>query len=85
MFSNISFLIETGPYGLIICPSRELAKQTCDIVQYYCDALFKAGLPMLRPLLCMGGIQMRDQRDAIKRGVHILVSTPGKTMFKNRN
>lgn len=67
-----------GPYGLIICPSRELAKQTCEIVQYYCDALFKSGLPLIRPLLCTGGIQMRDQREAFKLGVHILIATPGR-------
>lgn len=31
-----------GPVGLIICPSRELARQTYDIVLEYTDAL-KAG------------------------------------------
>ena len=31
-----------GPVGLIMCPSRELARQTFDIVLEYTDAL-KAG------------------------------------------
>lgn len=75
---KLKFQNYEGPYGLIICPSRELAKQTCEIVQYYSDALFNSGLPLLRSLLCTGGIQMRDQRDALKRGVHILVATPGR-------
>lgn len=75
---KLRFQSDEGPYGLIICPSRELAKQTCEIVQYYCDALFAAGLPLLRPLLCTGGMQVRDQREAFKRGVHILIATPGR-------
>eukprot|EP00958_Prasinococcus_capsulatus_P026386 scaffold4781_cov339-Prasinococcus_capsulatus_cf.AAC.3 len=28
-----------GPFGLIVCPSRELARQTHDVVQHFCDAL----------------------------------------------
>ena len=28
-----------GPVGIIICPSRELARQTFDIVEEYCAAL----------------------------------------------
>ena len=75
---KLRFESNEGPYGLIICPSRELAKQTCEIIQYYCDALFNSGLPMLRPLLCTGGIQMKEQRDAFKRGIHILIATPGR-------
>ncbi|KAK4336807.1 hypothetical protein RND71_044029 [Anisodus tanguticus] len=67
-----------GPYGLIICPSRELAKQTFEIIQYFCDALFDAGFPMLKPILCIGGMQIREQKERFKRGIHIMVATPGR-------
>ena len=61
------------------------------------DSLERHGEPRLRTLLCMGGVDMKDQvcgrqsclvprprrRDVLQssvlsRGVHIVVSTPGK-------
>jgi ATP-dependent RNA helicase DDX41 len=32
-----------GPFGLIICPSRELANQTYGVITYYASALEKDG------------------------------------------
>lgn len=69
-----------GPYGLIICPSRELAKQTNDIVSYFCRSLEGNGYPPLRCSLCIGGMAFNEQLDAIKRGVHIITATPGRLM-----
>lgn len=60
-----------GPFGLIICPSRELAKQTYEVIQYYSDKLAQAGFPQLRSLLCIGGVSMRDQEQTIRNGVRI--------------
>ena len=57
-----------GPVGLIVCPSRELARQTHEVVMGYIDSLKKDGLPELRALLAMGGIDMREQV------CHVLVS-----------
>lgn len=71
---------EEGPYGLIICPSRELAKQTYEILCYYGQCLANDGLPDLRCCLCIGGTSIRDQLEIIKRGVHIMVATPGRLM-----
>ncbi|KAF5181764.1 Atp-dependent rna helicase abstrakt [Thalictrum thalictroides] len=67
-----------GPFGLVICPSRELAKQTYDVVEEFLVPLRKAGFPDIRPLLCIGGIDMRSQLEVIKKGVHIVVATPGR-------
>ncbi|KAI8534802.1 hypothetical protein RHMOL_Rhmol10G0125300 [Rhododendron molle] len=36
------------------------------------------GVPELRPLLCMGGVDMQSQLEVVKRGVHIVVATPGR-------
>ncbi|KAL5831935.1 hypothetical protein ACOSQ4_017289 [Xanthoceras sorbifolium] len=60
-----------GPFCLIICPSRELAMQTYEVVE-------QAAYPELRPLLCIGGVGMRSQLEVVNKGVHIVVATPGR-------
>jgi len=68
-----------GPLGLLLCPSRELAKQTYDIVRHYFRYIRKrGGGPDLRAMLSIGGISSRDQYEAVDRGVHICVATPGR-------
>ncbi|CAH8356242.1 unnamed protein product [Eruca vesicaria subsp. sativa] len=67
-----------GPIGLIICPSRELARQTYEVIQQFLAPLVEAGHVSLRSLLCIGGVDMRSQMDVVKRGVHIVVATPGR-------
>ncbi|KAL6776987.1 hypothetical protein ACKKBF_B19755 [Auxenochlorella protothecoides x Auxenochlorella symbiontica] len=67
-----------GPIGMVICPSRELARQTYDIVVAYSEALRADGAPELRTLLTIGGVDMKSQGDAIRAGVHMVVATPGR-------
>ncbi|KAG8379778.1 hypothetical protein BUALT_Bualt07G0125900 [Buddleja alternifolia] len=67
-----------GPFGLIVCPSRELARQTYEVVEEFLEPMKQAGYPELRPLLCIGGVDMKTQLDVVKRGVHIVVATPGR-------
>jgi ATP-dependent RNA helicase DDX41 len=67
-----------GPFGMIICPSRELAKQTYDVIEQFLLPLKDAGYPEIRPLLCIGGVDMRTQLDVLKKGIHIVVATPGR-------
>ncbi|KAK9748807.1 hypothetical protein RND81_02G082400 [Saponaria officinalis] len=67
-----------GPFGLIVCPSRELARQTYEVLEHFLAPLGDDGYPQIRPLLCIGGVDMRTQVDIIKRGVHIVVATPGR-------
>ncbi|XP_057772789.1 DEAD-box ATP-dependent RNA helicase 35 [Salvia miltiorrhiza] len=67
-----------GPFGLVVCPSRELARQTYEVVELFLESLKEAGYPELRPLLCIGGIDMKLQLDIVKKGVHIVVATPGR-------
>ena len=47
--------------GLIVCPSRELARQTHEVIMGYIQSLKQDGFPELRLLLAMGGIDMREQ------------------------
>lgn len=67
-----------GPFGLIICPSRELARQTYEVVEQFLEPMREFGYPELRPLLCIGGVDMKSQLDVVKKGVHIVVATPGR-------
>ena len=67
-----------GPVGLIVCPSRELARQTYEVVEQFLIPMREAGYPELRPLLCIGGVDMRSQLEVVKKGVHIVVATPGR-------
>ncbi|KAI8998433.1 putative DEAD-box ATP-dependent RNA helicase 35 [Gaertneriomyces semiglobifer] len=68
-----------GPVSLILCPSRELARQTYEVTKEICEALHREdGFPLLRILLCMGGINLADQGAAYREGPHIVIATPGR-------
>lgn len=67
-----------GPFGLIVCPSRELARQTFDVVNEYAEPLRRKGYPELRTMLCIGGVDMKSQLDIVKKGVHMVIATPGR-------
>lgn len=79
---KMPFRRNEGPYALIICPSRELAKQTYDIINHFFSYLTPKEYPKLRDTLrCglfIGGVPIREQADIVKRGVHVAVSTPGR-------
>eukprot|EP00210_Caulerpa_lentillifera_P008489 g8098.t1 len=67
-----------GPIGMVICPSRELARQTLDVAQGFLNALTQDRQPTLRSLLVIGGVEVKAQCDAIHEGIHIAVATPGR-------
>ncbi|KAI3976534.1 hypothetical protein MKX01_008392 [Papaver californicum] len=50
-----------GPFCLVICPSGELAMKTFDMVEEFLVPLKEQGYHEIRPLLCIGGIDMRSQ------------------------
>ncbi|XP_074643866.1 putative ATP-dependent RNA helicase DDX41 [Tubulanus polymorphus] len=77
---RLPFQRNEGPYGLIIGPSRELAKQTHEIIEHFSDSLVAEGFPAIRTGLCIGGMAVKEQLDIIKQGVHIIVATPGRLM-----
>ncbi|XP_072946811.1 ATP-dependent RNA helicase abstrakt [Epargyreus clarus] len=77
---KMPFIRNEGPYGLIICPSRELAKQTHDIIEHFIKYLKDAGNPELRSCLAIGGVAVSNCMEVVQRGVHIMVATPGRLM-----
>ncbi|MGI4814247.1 MAG: DEAD/DEAH box helicase [Janthinobacterium lividum] len=60
--------------ALILTPTRELADQVADNVRAY------ARYTPLRSLVVFGGVDMKAQSAELKRGVEILVATPGRLL-----
>ena len=63
------------PQVLVLTPTRELAIQVADSFKSYATKL-----PHLRVLALYGGSDFRDQIHKLKRGVQIVVGTPGRVM-----
>ncbi|MCR9271083.1 MAG: DEAD/DEAH box helicase [Hyphomonadaceae bacterium] len=60
------------PSALIVAPTRELALQVTRELQWlYAPA---AG----RIVSCIGGVDIRDERQQLAKGAHIVVGTPGR-------
>lgn len=49
-----------GPIGLIVCPSRELARQTYDVIMGYIQKLEEKKMATLRCALCIGGMDVKE-------------------------
>lgn len=62
------------PDALILAPTRELAIQIGDSIKRYGKGL------RLRHTLVFGGVGANPQIDALRRGVHIVVATPGRLL-----
>lgn len=75
---NIPFEPGEGPFGVVLCPSRELARQTYDTIVEFTDVLVRDGYPRLSTVLCIGGVDMREQFSRCSRGLHMAVCTPGR-------
>ena len=52
---NLPFVRGEGPYALIVCPSRELARQLYDLCKFLAESLEQAGHSRLNIALCIGG------------------------------
>ncbi|XP_074341756.1 DEAD-box ATP-dependent RNA helicase 35-like [Apium graveolens] len=73
------FVGREGPLGLVVCPSRELAKKIYDVVEEFVECTREYNdYPVIRSMLCIGGVDMRAQLEILKRSVHIVVATPGR-------
>ncbi|PWN51317.1 putative DEAD-box ATP-dependent RNA helicase 35 [Violaceomyces palustris] len=75
---KLPFVRGEGPVGMIVCPSRELARQTYESVKAIAEALVQGGYPQIGVLLCIGGISMAEQSHTMSKGFHIVVATPGR-------
>jgi ATP-dependent RNA helicase DeaD len=68
-------LHQRTPQALVLAPTRELALQVCEAFEKYA-----APLRDVRVLPVYGGQGYGVQLSALRRGVHIVVGTPGRIM-----
>ncbi|SMN11332.1 DEAD-box ATP-dependent RNA helicase CshA [uncultured Candidatus Thioglobus sp.] len=66
---------KASPQALILVPTRELALQVAEAFQTYAKYI-----PAFHVLPIYGGQQYTSQLRSLKRGVHIVVGTPGRIM-----
>ena len=66
---------QKSPQVLVLAPTRELAIQVAEAFQKYA-----AHLPQFRVLPIYGGQSYYPQLEALKRGVHVVVGTPGRVI-----
>lgn len=82
---KLPFVQGEGPIGIILVPSRELARQIYDVVCGLCESLAQdpaRRYPSLNVVLCMGGIPMAIPEG---KGIHIVVATPGRLQHMLEN
>ena len=60
--------------ALMLCPTRELATQIHDNIEQYARHLD------IRSMTMFGGVSQRPQEKILRRGVDILVATPGRLL-----
>lgn len=61
--------------ALVLCPTRELAIQVAEAFQTYAE-----GIRGFQVLPIYGGQDMGRQLQALRRGVHVIVATPGRLL-----
>ena len=66
---------ENYPQALILCPTRELCLQITNDLNNYAK-----NMPQVHVVAVYGGASISDQLRQIKRGVQIVVATPGRML-----
>ncbi|TDJ06439.1 MAG: DEAD/DEAH box helicase [Deltaproteobacteria bacterium] len=69
-----------APYFVVMSPTRELAQQTYEVCQTFGKSIG------INSALIIGGESADKQKDILRKGIHILIATPGrlKDLFKQR-
>lgn len=60
------------PLGLVVAPTRELALQVCRELEWLYESTGA------RVASCVGGMDMRQERQVLSGGAHLVVGTPGR-------
>ena len=69
------FIPDRSPQAIILCPTRELCMQVADEI-----AKVGSKIKKLKILAVYGGQPIRKQTRVLKKGVHIVVGTPGRVI-----
>jgi ATP-dependent RNA helicase DeaD len=75
ILSNLDLADTSAPQALVLAPTRELALQVCEAFERYASTM-----PGVRVLPVYGGQGYGPQLTALRRGVHVVVGTPGRIM-----
>jgi ATP-dependent RNA helicase DeaD len=75
ILSRLDLGRQAAPQALVLAPTRELALQVCEAFERYA-----ATSPGVRVLPIYGGQGYGPQLSALRRGVHVVVGTPGRIM-----
>ncbi|KAL3944571.1 MAG: hypothetical protein SGBAC_001337 [Bacillariaceae sp.] len=68
---------ELGTKCLILCPTRELASQTLQVLEKLCQANFAGWIV---PGGLLGGDSRNSEKSRIRKGLAIVVATPGRLL-----
>lgn len=69
------FIADKSPQAIILCPTRELSIQVADEI-----ARVGSNVKKLKILAVYGGQPIGRQTRVLKKGVHIIVGTPGRVI-----
>jgi superfamily II DNA/RNA helicase len=72
MLATVGIATPNHPRALILAPTRELAAQIKTELSPYARELHRSVFPVF------GGVRYQPQREALRKGVDILVATPGR-------
>jgi ATP-dependent RNA helicase DeaD len=72
MLQQLYSLDRVGPVALVLCPTRELARQV------HGEFTRMAGASGARAAIIYGGVPMDDQIRSLERKPHVVIGTPGR-------
>ncbi len=75
ILSRLDMSAGAAPQGLVLAPTRELATQVAESFKSY-----GACMPKLRIAAIYGGADYDPQLRALRKGVHVVVGTPGRVL-----
>jgi ATP-dependent RNA helicase DDX41 len=74
-----SFYPSDGPVGLVLCPSRELARQNYEQAILFCMEFTFKRLARLQCTLFIGGVRTNEMSKNIqRRDISAMIATPGR-------
>ena len=72
MLQQLDFSGPIKCQSIILSPTKELAEQTCNVVSKIGEQL------KVKTHLCIGGKSVKNDIDAFREGIHVMVGTPGR-------
>lgn len=71
---------QSGLYVVILSPTRELCAQIYEVCQKLCQ-----GCVNIVPGMFVGGEDLNHEKSRLRKGINILVSTPARLMYHQKN